>query len=100
MTGAISLVLREEIPMEITVAFPTIQDEELLKRADAFAENLVARLDEFNKENFQPEMDEEAWARFRERYKDGIPGPTPRQMIGAFKNRFFQYMQSRYGIIP
>jgi len=86
--------------MEIPVTLPTMRDEELLKRADAFAEDLVARLDEFNKKNFQPEMDAEAWERFRQRYKDEIPGPTPRQMIVAFKKSFCQYMKSGYGIVP
>jgi hypothetical protein len=86
--------------MEISVTFRTMREKELLERADAFAHDLVTKLDRFNEENPHPKMDAEAWERFRERYKDEIPGPTPQQMIGTFKNSFCRYMESQYGIIP
>ena len=86
--------------MEISVTPRTIREKELFERADAFAHDLVTRLDRFNEENPQPKMDAEAWERFQERYKDEILPPTPQQMIEVFKRSFCRYMESQYGIIP
>ena len=79
---------------------PTILDKELSERADHFAEELTARLREFNYQNPEPKMSLEAWQCIREQHGDNIPGPTPDEMIPFFKMIFCVYMGSHYGLVP
>lgn len=79
---------------------PTIQDKELSLQADAFAEDLAARLREFNDRNPKPAMSLEAWQYLEEQHEGNIPGPTPDEMVPFFKMIFCMYMGSHYGLVP
>ena len=79
---------------------PTVQDEELSRRADAFAGELAAKLKEFNDQNPKPEMSSEAWQYLQKKHGDSIPGPTLDDMIPFFKIIFCLYMGSHYGLVP
>jgi hypothetical protein len=86
--------------MENSVDIPTLPEAELLKRANAFADDLTTNLRKFNEQHPWPKMSEQAWQYFKTEHNSKVPGPIPEQLTGAFRNRFCRYMQSHYGIIP
>ena len=80
--------------------WPTIPSEDLSKRAEAFAADLVAQLTKFNESNPDPEkMSVEERQRLEDQ-RDRIPRLTPEQMKPLFEGVFCQYMSSHYGIVP
>ena len=71
--------------METSIHLPVMHDKvELLKRADAFAQNLISGLNQFNEQNPRPTMDKEAWQRLKEKHGDKIPGANTTGYEGYF----------------
>ena len=87
--------------MNIADYIPTMQEQQVLDRARAFATDLAARLTKINEEHPRPNISKEAWEYLQTTYGEKIPHHwPPEKMIGAFTNSFCKYMQSRYVLIP
>lgn len=79
--------------------WPTMNTEEIANLAEDFANDLAARLTEFNERYPDPEMSSEAWERFKDQ-SDRVTGLTPENMKPLFQIVFCRYMGSRYGLAP
>lgn len=76
-----------------------LKASELHKRSEAFATELVARLDRFNAEHPEPNMSAGPIASINRKAVADL-SPTPRQWEHGFRNAFSRYLASRYIIIP
>ena len=85
------------------MATEAIKASEVVTRAERFARDLAQRLNEVNRRypspQFGPEEDRENTARTQES-REPVAGPTPDDLIPAFRELFCRHVASQAVIVP
>jgi hypothetical protein len=79
---------------------PSIKASDLAELSAQFAKDLAARLEEIDRQYPSPQMSQEGQSRLEHISGADIPGPKTQEYLRAFESLFWQYMASRYVILP